>query len=210
MSYQNFAFNSHEGLIEQHFPKTIALSKTNSSLIASRTIITQATPESIIPSLHLLKKTIGALYTKHKGQNWLSEKIEEMLEEGLTYVTYTTTDNRLVAFESFVLTEDEGVILLYLYEVHVDPEFHGLSIGTTLIESLHGLAETIRKGEQTFDGVDVSGIMGTKLTVFSDNTRALNWYKKLGYVLSDDSPRDRQLRGKKLVKPSYYLMERPV
>lgn len=154
----------------------------------------------------LIDKNLGKFYRQVHGANWVQEKEEEMKEPGLMYLWYenlqkeTETKPQIqspVAFMSFMVTVDEGKDVIYLYEIHVDPAYHGSRIGTTLVRSLHRAACELAR---------VGRCSGVSLTVFLANTKALEWYRRLGYELTEGSPRDRRLRSGRVVKPEYYIM----
>jgi RimJ/RimL family protein N-acetyltransferase len=47
------------------------------------------------------------------------------------------------------------------------------------------------------------------LTCFVSNESALKFYEKLGFTKDDYSPRERKLRGGKVVVPDYVILSRP-
>lgn len=46
------------------------------------------------------------------------------------------------------------------------------------------------------------------LTCFISNTNGLRFYEKMGFTTDDFSPRDRVLRGGKIVRPDYVILSR--
>jgi hypothetical protein len=46
------------------------------------------------------------------------------------------------------------------------------------------------------------------LTCFTSNTNGLHFYEKIGFSKDDFSPRDRVLRGGKIVRPDYVILSR--
>lgn len=46
------------------------------------------------------------------------------------------------------------------------------------------------------------------LTCFTSNINGLKFYEKLGFTKDEFSPRDRTLRGGKVVKPDYVILSR--
>ncbi|EGV60734.1 hypothetical protein CANTEDRAFT_111433 [Yamadazyma tenuis ATCC 10573] len=162
----------------------------------------QLTASDLAPFLSLIGTTIGTLYCQNNGQHWKQEKIVEMKETGLVYVAYMLGD-RIIGFISIMLVVDCGEKALYLYEIHIDPDFQDNKLGSKLMGKLHQLSLHLDAQED-----DELSSKRTSLTVFSANEKALKWYSKLGYHRSPDSPKDRRLRSGKLVKPTYYLMTR--
>ena len=155
--------------------------------------------EQIMEFLELIEYNLDAYYRKHVGVNWIVDKEEEIQEPGLVYVSYRKNGG-LVGFMSFKLCVNEGHKVLYLYEIHVHPKFQGQRHGCQWILRLHEFCGQM-KGEY------LEGTSGTELTVFPSNTRAVEWYKRLGYVLTKESPRDKILRDR-VIQPDVYLMER--
>ena len=159
--------------------------------------------------LDLVDSNIGEFYCRYQGLSWRNNKWIEMQEEGLMYVWYTDDDGNLVGFISFLLTYDEVDKVMYLYEVQVDYRYRKKGIGRLFIESFHGLAKKLKNLSQQEDSNKILYNEGTNLTVFSDNILALAWYRRMGYTLTDDSPRDKLLRGK-ILKPNYYLLSKRI
>lgn len=172
------------------------------------------------PDLQLFVSTIdkcmGAMYVKHKGKNWQEEKFEELAEEGLVFVWLSEQNSdetsEMCGFLAFKLALELYGKTLYLYEIQISPRFQEIGLGRKLMLSFHELAKLLDASVGNLE-ISYSSLPSTKytsLTVFSDNTRALNWYQRLGYDFTDDSPRDRELRGGKVKRPSYYLLARPI
>lgn len=183
-------------------------------------------PQIVTPFASLVANNLGDFYRSINGDDWLDAKIDEMQEKGLVYVTYLDK-NEIIGFISFVDTwDDQDKRVLYLYEIQINPKYQNKGLGKSLIQSFHNLALKISENDIRYyntrcatgnsTGIyldhstkDSEKLAGTKLTVFSEN-KVVNWYYKLGYILSQDSPRDRQLRSGKIIKPDYYLMIRKV
>lgn len=156
-----------------------------------------------IPNLlSLIDTNLRQHYIRTQGRQWQKEKKEEMVTPGLVYILYVC-DDKLVAFLSYMLTRGDDEPVLYLYEIHVDPAYQHLRVGSRLLLDFHRLALTLKSPETP----PLLHCQATMLTVFSDNTNALRWYLKLGYILADDSPTDRKLRNHTVV-PEYYILKR--
>lgn len=158
--------------------------------------------------LNLVDQNLRDHYIRQNGKDWKLQKREEMQEDGLIYVYYKDEESgNIVAFLLFMLTyyEPEMKInkVLYLFEIHVSKSYQSLRIGAELIERFHLVAKKLNELED-----DVLQADATCLTVFSDNAKALKWYKALNYKPTEDSPKDKVLRNKKVLKPSYYILTR--
>ncbi|WEJ93997.1 N-acetyltransferase-domain-containing protein [Yamadazyma tenuis] len=99
----------------------------------------QLTASDLAPFLSLIGTTIGTLYCQNNGQHWKQEKIVEMKETGLVYVAYMLGD-RIIGFISIMLVVDCGEKALYLYEIHIDPDFQDNKLGSKLMGKLHQLS----------------------------------------------------------------------
>lgn len=186
--------------------------------------------------LLLLDNCLGNLYTIHKGPNWKEVKRKEMIDLALVYLWYEK-DEQVACFVSFRTVNESYGKSLYLYEIHVNPLLQGNKVGANLMNLFLMLAQTLRSlGEHanqksagstnnstiseelqkvfekisSMSSIRFLDIVGTGLTVFSDNTRVLKWYSNLGYTFTRDSPVDRVLRGGKVIRPEYYLLFRPL
>ena len=162
--------------------------------------------------IQLIDDNLGDLYVESEQYNWKNNKKEEMLEPGLVYIWFTETtpeeeeeEEELVGFLSFKLCEDvDDVFVLYLFEIHLTQKYQGQKLGQLLIDQFHEFAKSLQNSSHELYLM----LQGTALTVFSNNTRAFNWYKKMNYELTEGSPMDRKLRNGTVIKPVLYLMRR--
>ncbi|RLV93273.1 Histone-specific N-acetyltransferase NAT4 [Spathaspora sp. JA1] len=160
--------------------------------------------EEIDRFIDVVDENLGDLYLRIKGVEWQDEKNDELTEPGLIYIWFTR-DEELVGFECFKLClDDDNVLVLYLYEIHLTKKYQRQSFGGKLITQFHNLAKKLRDSNHDL----YKHLAGTALTVFTDNSVALNWYKGFGYELTSSSPQDKVLRDGKTIKPDYYLMRR--
>lgn len=203
--YQDYHIPS-EGLaiLKNVFPEEIASLK--------RRVKTHLNNESDTDEYtQLMQLTIASHYIARDGPDWAEKKREELTLEGLTFVGYYDDSNQLKAFITILLTTDDWGLVLYLYEIHVHPDYHSRHIGSQLITSFHKLAVLLQQcGTMLDSNTCASHLNSTKLTVFSDNDRAVQWYTKLGYLLSDESPQNKVLRSGRVIKPAYYILYRPL
>ncbi|KAH9200343.1 hypothetical protein LQ764DRAFT_210127 [Zygosaccharomyces rouxii] len=95
------------------------------------------------------------------------------------------------------IVEGEMSNIIYLYEIHVAPEWRNQKFGKSILNALK---------EKLCPKAHLSGI---ELTVFSSNERAINFYRNNGFTLSYDSPSDKRRRtrtGIRIIRPTYYIM----
>lgn len=154
--------------------------------------------------LRVLDSCMGPLYVENNGRNWKKDKLDEMATPGLVYVWYTTSAGDVACFLSFMVVDELEGRTLYLFEIQVLPPWQGLGIGRSLMEVFHSVATRLKAHPNHH-----LNVVSTALTVFSKNQKALQWYRKLGYSLTQHSPRDRVLRTGS-VPPPYYILARPV
>lgn len=194
--------------IPEVFPEKIEISgeiHTRKHLAVSEMEILQ-----IERVLRVVDTGLGLFYARHKGPEWKSEKLDEMAEPGLVYIWYEC-GNDISCFLSMMMVSEPAGKTLYLYEIHVLPQFQSRHLGSSLMSHFHKYARFISGlGQKARNGVEQHfSCVATGLTVFSDNEKAFQWYTKLGYEFALDSPRDKRLRNGKTVKPLFYILSRP-
>lgn len=99
-----------------------------------------------------------------------------------------------LGFLSFMITLDDDYEypVLYIYEIHLSSELRSCGLGAHLMQ----IAEHIGRGV---------GVAKTMLTVFTSNTAAQRFYRRLEYSQDEISPEPRILRNG-LVKPVDYMI----
>ncbi|OBA23777.1 hypothetical protein METBIDRAFT_37346 [Metschnikowia bicuspidata var. bicuspidata NRRL YB-4993] len=160
--------------------------------------------------LGIVKKCLGNFYSKHKGPYWEADKLDEMEEPGLVYIWYEH-EGAISCFLSVMMVLEPLGKTLYLYEIHVLPEFQGHQLGTKLMTHFHDFGALLNSKSQESSSLRRHfASVATGLTVFSDNKRAFKWYVKFGYKFAVDSPLDKPLRNGKILKPTVYVLSRPL
>lgn len=157
--------------------------------------------------VHVIHDAMGHMYRAHKGRQWPEEKALELLEPGLVFVWYAL-DSQVAAFVAFKKVQ-EHCKALYLYEIQVRPQYQGALWGRSLMAAFHALA--VLANANASGGLPQCEHLETEqtsLTVFGDNSRAYDWYSRMGYVLAPGSPQDRRLRSGAVIRPDYYLLTR--
>ncbi|KAK9471518.1 uncharacterized protein V1510DRAFT_420142 [Dipodascopsis tothii] len=147
---------------------------------------------------NLIESNLKHLY-RQSALGWSSvDKQEEMREQGLIYVTLSQHEHhatRVLGFVSFMHTEENGEDVVYCYEIQLASRIQGLGVGKSLMQVVESYAAHCAAPK-------------CMLTVFSAN-RAVEFYRKIGYTLAENSPQDRKLRNG-VSKPSYYILEKAV
>ncbi|KAG5982715.1 hypothetical protein E4U43_006399, partial [Claviceps pusilla] len=122
-------------------------------------------------------------------------KKKEMRSPELRYIL-VLLDDQVRGFISMMPTYENDEPVLYCYEIHLKAELKGSGLGKQLMQLLLEAGERI-------DGVDK-----VMLACFLSNTRAKLFYERLGFEVDAETPRERKLRGGRVVKPDYVVMSR--
>lgn len=108
-----------------------------------------------------------------------SAKRKEIFHPLSRFLVLLTSDGKVAAYVTFRFEwddEDEPEYpVLFLYEIQVAEEYRGRGLGTILMDHLKKIA----------DHFELRKIL---LTVFKINTRALEFYKKVGFGIDANSP----------------------
>ncbi|KAL7962022.1 acetyltransferase [Trichoderma compactum] len=144
----------------------------------------------------IIETTSGADY-KNSSVGWHpAMKRKEMKSPDLRYILVKDDGGAVKGFTSLMPTFENHSPVLYCYEVHLLPELQGSGLGKHLMNQLITIAENIPSTKKVM------------LTCFTSNLNGLNFYEKLGFAKDDFSPRDRTLRGGKVVRPDYVVLSR--
>ncbi|KAL2210393.1 hypothetical protein CC79DRAFT_499459 [Sarocladium strictum] len=139
-------------------------------------------------------------------------KREEMKSSELKYVLVEGTDEeakndggkgeegkrgKLRGFVSMMPTFENGEAVVYCYEIHIKPYLQGTGLAQLLMSHVTNTARNI------------PSVNKTMLTCFTSNIRGRRFYERLGFSVDErTSPRERKLRGGKVVKPDYVIMSK--
>ncbi|KAK1247172.1 hypothetical protein MKX07_002081 [Trichoderma sp. CBMAI-0711] len=144
----------------------------------------------------IIELTSGADY-RNSSVGWHpSMKKKEMRSPDLRYILVKDNQSTVKGFTSLMPTFENHEPVLYCYEVHLVPELQGSGLGKHLMAQLITIAENIPSTKKVM------------LTCFTSNASGLKFYEKLGFTKDAFSPRDRTLRGGKVVKPDYVILSR--
>lgn len=103
----------------------------------------------------------------------------------------------IAGFLSFMLTYEDGLDVIYCYELHLQKCHQGKGLGKSLMR----LMEDIGKR---------AGVKKAMLTVFRVNEAARAFYKTLGYGEDAFSPRPKKLRGGVVKESDYIILSKPL
>ncbi|TFB07294.1 hypothetical protein CCMA1212_000797 [Trichoderma ghanense] len=144
----------------------------------------------------IIELTSGADY-KSSSVGWHpAMKKKEMKSPDLRYILVKDDTGTVKGFTSLMPTFENHEPVLYCYEVHLTPDLQGSGLGKHLMAQLIAIAENIPSTKKVM------------LTCFTSNANGLKFYEKLGFTKDEFSPRDRTLRGGKVVKPDYVILSR--
>ncbi len=133
-------------------------------------------------------------------------KIQELSTEGMYHIIAKRND-RIACFSSVLSCKEEDlagipVPVMYIYELHVLPEFQRLGLGAWLLD--HVLVDLASKKPSSFR--DCTKMM---LTVQTSNTVALSFYKKHDFAPDEICP-SQCLTSEETKRLGYMIMSRPI
>lgn len=96
-------------------------------------------------------------------------------------------------FLSFMVTYEDGIEVIYCYEVHLLPSAQGRGLGELLMRRVAEVGRRV-------------GLEKAMLTVFKSNDKANRLYRRLGFDVDEYSPRPRKLRNGSIVDVDYWIM----
>ncbi|KAL9480027.1 hypothetical protein ACSS6W_004813 [Trichoderma asperelloides] len=144
----------------------------------------------------IIESTSGEDY-KNASVGWHpAMKKKEMKSPDLRYILVKDESGTVQGFTSLMPTFENHEPVLYCYEVHLLPDLQGSGLGKHLMNFLITIAENIPSAKKVM------------LTCFISNTNGLRFYEKIGFTKDGFSPRDRVLRGGKVVRPDYVILSR--
>ena len=155
--------------------------------------------------LNLVARTSSADY-KASSIGWSpARKRAEMQLDDMKYLLwsrksghgYNLTTYKVEGFLSFMLTYEDGIPVIYCYEIHLKPKLQGRGIGRDLMEMMEGVG---RK----------AGVKKAMLTVFTRNKATRGWYERMGYRVDEFSPSPKRLRGGRTKEPEYVILSKPL
>ncbi|EXJ79435.1 hypothetical protein A1O3_08937 [Capronia epimyces CBS 606.96] len=146
--------------------------------------------------LKLIEQTSAEDYQNSEVKWSLPKKRKEMRLPDMRYIVLVESKtSRLAGFISFMITYEDGFEVVYIYEIHFAPEWQGQGLGKKLMQIVEAIGQNV-------------GVTKAMLTVFKTNTRAVNWYYRLGYREDEFSPGPRRLRNGTIKEPSHIILSK--
>ncbi|KAL9068775.1 MAG: hypothetical protein Q9161_005979 [Pseudevernia consocians] len=158
----------------------------------------------LLQCFRLVRETSAADYRASAGGWHPVTKRREMRLRDLRYILLGRSSLRrpegemclpVEGFLSFMLTWEDGVEVIYCYEIHLDEGVRGKGVGKRLMGYLE---EVGRKAE----------VEKAMLTVFKKNRAAVRFYEGLGYGEDEFSPRPKKLRNGVVKELDYLIMSK--
>ena len=87
--------------------------------------------------------------------------------------------------------------MFYVYEIHLREQYHGLGLGRHLLSLAENIAASTKMKK-------------VMLTVFTSNEAAVSAYKKCGWVVDEDSPAPKKMRGGVVKACDYLIMSKSI
>lgn len=102
---------------------------------------------------------------------------------------------KVYGFLSFMLTWEDGVEVVYCYEIHLEECVRGRGVGRGLM----GVLEEVGRR---------AGVRKAMLTVFRRNKAAVGFYEGLGYGVDEYSPGPKRLRSGVVKEVDYLILSK--
>ncbi|XP_050510510.1 N-alpha-acetyltransferase 40 [Diabrotica virgifera virgifera] len=127
-------------------------------------------------AFNLTKKNMQLKYEQCTWGWSDSKKVEELTDEAAWYLVAKSSDGTLLGFSHFRFDMDEGIEVLYCYELQLDSSFQRKGLGKFMMQVLELIAfkNTMKK---------------VVLTVLKNNQYS-KFFKALNYELDESSPLD--------------------
>lgn len=182
----------------QDLPLPLQVKNTSNALVVDRAFEDASTisKHALEKCLDLIEQTSAHDYRNSETGWSRSKKRKEMRLPDMKYIVFKDDHSEEVAgFVSFMVTYEDGFEVTYVYEIHLAPEWQAQGLGKNLMLAVESISKNV-------------GVDKIMLTVFKSNHRAVEWYRKLGYVEDDFSPQPRKLRNGTVKEPTYIILSK--
>jgi ribosomal protein S18 acetylase RimI-like enzyme len=144
----------------------------------------------------LIEETSADDYRNSEIKWSASQKRKEMRLPDMKYLVYRHRETgQVIGFTSFMVTYEDGYEVVYVYEIHLLQDWQGKGLGKRLMSIVDIISSKV-------------GVGKIMLTVFKANTKAIQWYDKLGYTEDTFSPQPRKLRNGTIKEPTYTILSK--
>ncbi|KAL2133226.1 hypothetical protein VTI74DRAFT_2691 [Chaetomium olivicolor] len=155
--------------------------------------------DELTACLDLIEQTSRKDYENSSWKWHPDKKFKEMKSPELRYILVREEETQIIrGFTSLMPTYEEGIPVIYCYEIHLHPDLQGTGLGSLLM-SFHSTIAT-----------NLPPVTKVMLTCFLSNQRGLKFYRKLGFDTDEISPVPRKLRFGKIFNPDYVILSKVV
>ena len=160
-------------------------------------------PSDLHTCLSLITHTSSADY-RASSIGWSpARKRAEMQLQDMKYLLWCNLKRpssppytyKVEGFLSFMLTHEDDIPVIYVYEIHVEEKLRGRGVGGMLMAVMEGVGRR-------------AGVEKAMLTVFTRNKAARGWYEGLGWGVDGCSPGMKRLRGGRRKEPEYVILSK--
>jgi ribosomal protein S18 acetylase RimI-like enzyme len=157
--------------------------------------------------LNLIELTSGDAYAASGGGWSRPAKRKEMKLPDMKYLIVrgessadaadepSSSRGGVLGFLSFMVTYEDGMEVVYCYEIHLSPTARGTGLGRLLMGRMEEIGRRV-------------GLVKAMLTVFKSNATAREFYRRCGYVVDEFSPKPRRLRNGTVKEFDYEILSK--
>lgn len=133
-----------------------------------------AQPECLSWIFDIIERNMKHMYERSSWSWNATRKQAELTEEAAWYLIASCND-KFLGFSHFRFDVDHGDVVLYCYELQLEPEVRRKGLGRFMMSALESMASR-------------NQMLKVILTVFKHNPSAIQFYYTLGYKLDNTSP----------------------
>ncbi|KAM0724578.1 N-alpha-acetyltransferase 40 [Formica fusca] len=133
-----------------------------------------AQPECLSWIFDIMERNMKDMYEQSTWGWDVAEKQAELTEEMAWYLVASCND-KFLGFSHFRFDIDNGDVVLYCYELQLEPEVRRKGLGRFMMSALESMAYQ-------------NQMLKIVLTVFKRNLLAIQFFYTLGYKLDNSSP----------------------
>ncbi|XP_071562278.1 N-alpha-acetyltransferase 40 isoform X1 [Temnothorax nylanderi] len=133
-----------------------------------------ARSESLSWIMDIMERNMKDMYERSSWSWNAAEKRAELTEETAWYLIASCND-KFLGFSHFRFDTDNGDLVLYCYELQLEPSVRRKGLGRFMMSALESMAYQ-------------NQMLKVVLTVFKHNPSAIQFFYALGYKLDNSSP----------------------
>lgn len=149
-------------------------------------------PEATLQHCFKVTEETSADMARATSIGWDSDrKLAEMREEHMRHLVIQSATGSPVAFSSFMVSEEDGIDVIFVYDIHVVAESRRKGYAATLMQVMEEVGCLTKMKE-------------VMLSVFVANPGAIEFYSKQGYTKYKDEKHPKE---RKRLRPGYVIPE---